>query len=392
MRVQELFLFVSIVSSPQQNTDKKTIICLMKTSLLDWLNNKHYLDLNVLQWALPLFLAVTAIVFELVEHISEGEYLDIGFISEVIIFGLMGPIIIAFVIVWMRQLFNAEKEAIAAVHILNRELEVKVAERTATLEQRNIELDKANHELQKLDEMKSEFVSLVSHELRAPLTALNGGLEVALQSADNLPPPARRTLEAMMEESARLTQFVQTILDISRLDAGRLTLNLGPVAVAPILHRAVEVILGKRREVKWNLPPEIPPVWVDEIHYEQIIRNLLRNADKYSPAEKPIEVKVQVSDGNISVEVADHGAGILPEVQEKIFERFQRGQRGDSAPPGWGLGLYFAKKLTEAQGGALILHSPHWAKPAAPGSSFSIVMPIASDEPNAGDHARNFND
>ncbi|MHB8777320.1 MAG: sensor histidine kinase [Anaerolineales bacterium] len=359
----------------------------MKFTLFDWLNKERLLNLGVLQWALPLFLSVTAILFELAEHLQEGAALNLAFEAEVIIFGFMGPIIIAVIIAWMREIMSAERKAAAQIHALNRELEAKVAERTAALEQRNTELDKANHELQKLDEMKSEFVSLVSHELRAPLTALNGGLEVALQSTDNLPPAARRTLEAMMDESARLTQFVQTILDVSRLEAGRLTLNLGPVAVAPILHRAAEVILGTRREVKWNLPSEIPPVWADEIHYEQIIRNLLRNADKYSPPEAPIEINVRFNASDISVEVADYGPGIPPEAQEKIFERFQRGHNVESAPPGWGLGLYFAKKLTEAQGGALTLHSPHWAKPDAPGSSFSIVMPIASDEPNASDHA-----
>jgi signal transduction histidine kinase len=345
-------------------------------------------DLNVLQWFVPLFLASTAFIFEIVEHSHEdGLRLDLAFTGETIIFGLMGPFIIGIIIAWMRQLFNAEKQAIAEVHVLNRELEVKVAERTATLEQRNIELDKANHELKKLDEMKSEFVSLVSHELRAPLTTLNGSLEIALQSADLLPPASRHTLEAMRDESARLTQFVQTILDISRIDAGRLTLNLGPVAVAPILYRAAEVVLGSRRKIKWELPTEIPPIWADEIYYEQILRNLLRNADKYSPAETPIEINVHVNTSDISVEVIDHGAGIAPEMQEKIFDRFQRGQSDESAPPGWGLGLYFAKKLTEAQNGSLILHSPHWPISDTPGSSFSIVMPIASDEPNESDNA-----
>ncbi|MDP2776620.1 MAG: ATP-binding protein [Anaerolineales bacterium] len=346
-----------------------------------------FLDLDVLEWALPIILAITAIGFELAGHWQKAELWDASHISEIIVFGTLGPIIIHRLLVWMHGLMNAQKQASAEIVALNRELEAKVVERTAALEQRNTELDKANHELQKLDEMKSEFVSLVSHELRAPLTALNGGLEVALQSTDNLPPAARRTLEAMMDESARLTQFVQTILDVSRLEAGRLTLNLGPVAVAPILHRAVEIILGTRREVKWNLPSEIPPVWADEVHYEQIIRNLLLNADKYSPPEAPIEINVHVNVSDISVDVADYGAGIAPEAQEKIFERFLRGQTGESAPPGWGLGLYFAKKLTEAQGGTLTLHSPHWPKPNAPGSSFSNVMPIASDEPNESDHA-----
>jgi signal transduction histidine kinase len=347
------------------------------------LSKGRFFDLNVLQWSVPLFLASTAFIFEFVEHSREdGLRLDLAFTGETIIFGLMGPIIVGFIIAWMRQLFIAEKQAIAEIHIFNRELEAKVVERTAALEQRNTELDKANHELQKLDEMKSEFVSLVSHELRAPLTALNGGLEIALQSADNLPPASRRTLEAMVDESARLTQFVQTILDVSRLEAGRLSLNLGPVAVTPILYRAVEVILGTRRSLKWNLPSEIPPIWADEIHYEQIIRNLLRNADKYSPADRYIEIKVQVSDGNVSVEVADHGAGILPEMQEIIFERFQRGQSDESAPSGWGLGLYFAKKLTEAQNGTLILRSPIWKEPNALGSAFTVTMPVAADAPD----------
>ena len=361
---------------------------MMKPSLFDQSNKGRFSSLNILQWVLPLALALTAFFFEFAEHHSEEElYLDLPFISEVIIFGLLGPLCISFIIIWMRHLVNAESQAITEVHVLNHALENKIAERTAALEQRNTELDKANHELQKLDEMKSEFVSLVSHELRAPLTAINGGLEVTLQSADSLPPESRRTLEAMMDESARLTHFVQTILDVSRLEAGRLTLNLGPVAVAPILHRSVEVILGMRRKVKWNLPAEIPPIWADEIHYEQIIRNLLLNADKYSPPKTPIEINVHVDIRSIRVEVADHGAGIPIDMQENIFERFQRGQSSESAPPGWGLGLYFAKKLTEAQDGVLTLRSPAWADLDAPGSSFSITMPIAAGAPDEGDHA-----
>lgn len=382
MRVQELSRFVSIVSSFESSLNKKAIICNMKPSLFSKLNKGCFLDLGLLQWAIPLFLMATAFVFELVEHEQEnGLRFDLAFISAIIIYGLMGPLIIGFIIAWMRQLFIAEKKAMTEVYILNRELESKVIERTAALEQRNAELDKANHELQTLDEMKSEFVSLVSHELRTPLTTLNGGLELALQSAETLPPASRRTLEAMMNESVRLTQLVQTILDVSRLEAGRLTLNRGPVAVAPILHRSVGVTIGTCREVKWNLPAGIPPVWADEVYYEQIIRNLLINADKYSPAGKPIEITVHVNDGSVTVEVADHGIGIPPETQEIIFERFQRGQNAESAPPGWGLGLYFAKKLTEAQQGNVTVRSPIWPDPAAPGSAFAITIAIAADVP-----------
>ena len=360
----------------------------MKQNLFDRSNENRFTSLNILQWLLPLVLGVTAIVFEIAEHGLEEELdYDLAFVSEIIIFGLLGPLCIGLIIAWMRHLMATEKQAIAEINILNQQLENKITERTAVLEQRNTELDKANHELHKLDEMKSEFISLVSHELRAPLTAINGGLEIALQSADSLSPASRRTLEAMMDESARLTKFVQTILDISRLEAGRLTLNMGPVAVIPILHRSVEVILGTRRMVKWNLPAETPPIWADETHYEQIFRNLLLNADKYSPPKVPIEINVSLDAYSIRVEVIDHGAGIPNDVQENIFERFQRGQSSESAPPGWGLGLYFAKKLTEAQNGTLTLHSPVWPEHDAPGSSFSITMPIAADAPDEGNHA-----
>lgn len=360
----------------------------MKSNLLGRLSKDRILDLNILQWIVPLFLAITALIFEFLEHSLENELrFDLAFISETIIFGLMGPIIVGFIIAWMRQLMEAERKVSAEVHTLNRDLESKVAERTALLAERNQQLDIANQQLKRVDEMKSEFVSLVSHELRTPLTALNGGLEIALHSPDALPPASRHILETMVNESNRLTQFVQTILDVSRLEAGRLTFNFGPVAVTPILYRAEEIVLGERRKVYWHIPAEIPPVWADEIHYEQIVRNLLRNADKYSPLQLPIEISVLVGEQELAIEVADHGIGIPPEAQGRIFEQFQRGQSGESAPPGWGLGLYFAKKLTEAQGGKLSLRSPIWLEPDAPGSAFTVSLPIAADAPEENDSA-----
>src|SRR5665648_59982 len=146
----------------------------MKKDLFGSLNKEPFLNLGTLLWALPTFLATIAIVFELIEHIREGDMDGAGFIGEMIIFGIVGPVIIAIVIAWMRRLMATEKQALLDLQTLNRELEQKVAMRTSSLEQHN-------DELRQLDEMKSDFVSLVSHELRAPLTALNGGLELALQ-------------------------------------------------------------------------------------------------------------------------------------------------------------------------------------------------------------------
>ncbi|MDP1546418.1 MAG: HAMP domain-containing sensor histidine kinase [Anaerolineales bacterium] len=352
----------------------------MKANLLSWLNKGRFLDLNVLQWAVPLFLSVTALLFEFVEHSLEGELrFDLAFMSETIIFGLMGPVIVGFIIAWMRELVNAERQAMAEVHVLNRELENKVAERTTALEERNAELAHANQELQHLDEMKSEFVSLVSHELRAPLTTLNGGLELALQHADTLPDSARRTLETMVGESNRLTQLVQRILDVSRLEAGKLEINPGPVAVRPLMEQAADVtLIPKGRHVEWEFTDNLPPVWADEVHLEEIIRNLMRNAEKYSPPETDIVLCACQQDGYVRISVKDHGLGILPEYQENIFERFGRAQRGESAPPGWGLGLYFARKLIEAQRGSIHVISPIWQDAQAPGAEFYLLVPVAT--------------
>ena len=353
----------------------------MKTNLIDWLNQEHTPDLAFLKWALPGFLASTAIVFELVEHGGEEDMLGAGFMGEMIIFGFMGPILIAIILNWMESLMNAEKRAAVDLQTLNLALGIKVDERTAALEQRNTELAHANQELQHLDEMKSEFVSLVSHELRAPLSTLNGGLELALQQSDSLSPSARRTIETMVVESARLTKMIQTILDVSRLEAGKLIINPGPVALRPLMEQAAEVVLiPNQRPLEWKFSPDLPPVWVDETHLEEIIRNLMRNADKYSPPHSPIHLQATLEEDQVRISIKDHGIGIPFNLQEYIFERFGRAQSTENAPPGWGLGLYFARKLTRAQNGSIGVISPIWDDPQAPGSEFFLLIPVAKDQ------------
>lgn len=354
----------------------------MFTNWLNWINKERNLDLNLLQWALPFFLSSTAIIFELVEHRTEESWVEAGFIGEMILFGFMGPIIIALILSWMKLLMKTEKQATNELQILNKALEDKVHERTSALETQNIALAKAYQELQQLDEMKSEFVSLVSHQLRAPLTTLNGGLELALNAEQNsatMNPLARRTLETMVNESARLTRYVQTILDISRMEAGKFEVNIGPVALRPLLIQAVDVIVNPSgRKIEWDIPTDIPPVMTDEIQLEEIIRNLLRNAVKYSPAEKPILIKVIVENDRIKISVIDHGPGVPEEQKQFIFERFTRVSSTYDSPPGWGLGLYFARKLVELQDGSIGLTTPAWPDPLAPGSDFHIILPISN--------------
>ncbi|MBW8011884.1 MAG: hypothetical protein FVQ83_11705 [Chloroflexi bacterium] len=340
---------------------------------------------NQIRLFLPFFLFLFVLFYETWEHILIlGELkFDIHWTSEILFFGILGPAAVFGVLTYIIRLLSGQMDVSTELEVLNRTLEQKVNERTETLAERNADLALANEELKALDRLKSDFVSLVSHELRGPLTTLNGGLELALQDSSQIPAKSRRILDVMAQESQRLTNFVQTILDVSRLDAGILELNPGPVAVEPMLQRAADLVFASvKREIKWELPKEIPPIWADEIYMEKVVCNLLSNADKYSPPEAPIEIKVKMEGENLSILVTDYGPGIPTQMQDKIFKRFLRLESGDRVETqGWGLGLYFAKALTEAQDGKLSLQSPLDSNGEVKGSMFTINVPIAKEVP-----------
>ena len=218
----------------------------------------------IIRFVLPLTLCLLALGFEFGEHggASEAQGEIWPGMSEMVIFGMIGPAAVfatmTYVVVLLREI-NAVHSRVTE---LNQGLERLVAERTVDLQTSNAELAQANCRLHELDQMKSDFVALVSHELRAPLATLNGGLEVALQHPEDLPVRARRVLDLVMGETLRLTQFVQTVLDVSQLEAGKLQLNYGPLAVRPMLQRAVEIVFGPDdQRVTWHIPASLPPAW-----------------------------------------------------------------------------------------------------------------------------------
>ncbi|MBK8986785.1 MAG: HAMP domain-containing histidine kinase [Chloroflexi bacterium] len=332
-----------------------------------------------LRFALPLGLFLLATLFEGWEHRIKHEPLlvDPMGLLEIFVFGVVGPTAVYLALTYVEHLLQILQQAHSDIAQLNRGLEQKVALRTAELEQ-------ANLRLQEMDQIKSDFVSLVSHELRAPLATLNGGLEVALQYKEQLPLKAQRVLHLLLTETARLTEFVRTILDLTQLEAGKLHVHCGPVALKPLLQQAVNVTLGADAgQVVWQLPADIPPLWVDETYTEEVVRNLLRNAHKYSPPQSPIELKVTVAPGQLCLCITDYGPGIPAERQAQVFERFVRMSPGNGhsdQPRGWGLGLYFARMLLQQQGGSLTLQSPAHEDSAAPGCRFMLTLPLAQEE------------
>lgn len=358
--------------------------------------NKHLRQVNALRFILPALLFFTANGFELYEHWGEIVLFNMQLLGEIVIFGMLGPVL---VFVWMSYISTLMKKLALAnqrMATLNQSLEQQVAERTAQLALRNQELAGANadlaaknQELQQLDQLKSDFVALVSHELRAPLTTLNGAVEMTLCPQYEVPGPARRLLEVIGAESKRLTHFVQTILDLSRLEAGKVKFNLGLVAVKPLLARSVTATLGHTgRPILWRMDGALAPVWADELYLEEVVRNILTNADKYTPPDTPVEIAVASSSahpGSLQIDITDFGPGIPAEAQLHLFDRFYRQTAVDGdVTPGWGLGLYFARVLTEAQGGRLLLTSPVRPDPDQLGTRFSIMLPLA-EETNTSD-------
>ena len=235
---------------------------------------------------------------------------------------------------------------------LNTALEQKVEARTQQLEATVADLARLNQELQELDRLKSEFVSLVSHELRAPLTNIRSGIEFILERQLTLGSSTETSLRLVQQESERLTALVEMILDLSALEAGRFPLEFRPISLAEVAQEVVAQFpnLGRLRA---EFPPDLPRIRADEGGLKSILYHLLDNAIKYAP-EGELQLKAAVANGSIQVSLSDSGPGIPPEERERIFDMFHRlDSRDEREVYGHGLGLPMARRLAEAMGGGI---------------------------------------
>jgi PAS domain S-box-containing protein len=242
---------------------------------------------------------------------------------------------------------------------LNEQLEHKVEQRTKTLEVAYRRLETQNKMLQELDQLKSDFVSMVSHELRTPLTSLNGGLELLLNRKGRSTTD-REPLALMKNEIQRLTRFVENILNLSAMEAGRLEVHPVPVSLPAIVEdvrRKFSTIPGAER-IQISLTGSIPQVLADPGFLESVFNHLVDNALKYAPlAEVKIEAVRQR--GRLRVQVTDSGPGIPKGKQPLLFKRFQRLDAKDSQSVyGYGLGLYLSQRMLRAMGSDLAFEEP----------------------------------
>lgn len=275
------------------------------------------------------------------------------------------------------EAYEAAAAARQALEELNAQLEVKVEAKTRDLQQAYTQLTRQNEELKTLDRLKSDFVSMVSHELRAPLTNIAGGMELVLALSTDLGPRTRERLVLVQSEIQRLSRFVETILDISALEAGRLPLTLAPLkletALEPLRVQWAASPAGHRLRV--DLPPTLPPVLADARALTSVLFHLVDNALKYAP-EGEVSVSAVATPFGVRVSVSDHGPGIPPELRELIFEKFQRLNAADAQTVyGHGLGLYMVRRLLTAMQTDIELDDTPGG-----GARFTFELPIVADE------------
>ena len=321
---------------------------------------------------LPLVLSFIVIGVEVSEHLIHEEnplYLD--FSMEVVMFGIVGPVIIAGVLNWIAKNLELLAQAYERIEAFNVELDKKIQLRTA-------ELEVANEELRQLDHLKSEFVSLVSHELRTPLTNIRGGLEVVNADQNAVcTPRTRDTLGIVQSEVNRLIRLVQRILDVSALESGQIRLNCGPVALAPLIRQIKRdsLLFDEKHPLVLELPSAPLMVIADEDRITDVMTNLLSNAIKYSPQGGMIVVRLTNCGDSVQVSVKDQGIGIKAAEQQHVMRQFYRGSV-ETNIPGYGLGLYFARKLIEAHGSNLEVES---SGISGEGTEFRFKLPIDED-------------
>ncbi|MDQ1744510.1 MAG: two-component system, OmpR family, phosphate regulon sensor histidine kinase PhoR, partial [Pseudonocardiales bacterium] len=234
--------------------------------------------------------------------------------------------------------------------------------------------------LRELDQAKADFIATVSHELRTPLTSISGYLEM-LQDGDagELPDTAVAMLSIIDRNATRLRNLIEDLLTQSRIDAGRLRLELSTVQLRPLLQSVITAMapLASASDVKLQLgAPEDPlSVQADPQQLEQVFTNLISNALKFTPAGGSVQVSLLPADDGVLIEVRDTGMGIPPDEYPNLFTRFFRASNAaEAALPGTGLGLAIVQEIVHRHGGAVDIESE-----LGVGTTLTVWLPAAQE-------------
>ncbi len=237
------------------------------------------------------------------------------------------------------------------------------------------ELQRRAGERDQLETMKDEFVLTASHELRSPLTSVQGFAELLMLERDGLSSKQAETVEIIVDNTRHLVRLLNDLLDLARSDAGRLTIKPVPTSVAPLVEDAVRTMTSQtvagRQSLTQEIEPGLPQISVDRDRIRQVLVNLLTNAHEYCPPGASIRVGATGRDDGVELAVSDDGPGMPADQLEHIFERFTRGDAGlTQHVGGTGLGLAISKSLVELHGGTIAAESA-----LGEGSTFRVWLP-----------------
>jgi signal transduction histidine kinase len=238
------------------------------------------------------------------------------------------------------------------------------------------ELQRRAGERDQLDRMKDEFVLTASHELRSPLTSVQGFAELLLLEREKLSPGQAETVEVILDNTRHLVRLLNDLLDLARSDAGRLTIRPEPTDATSLIEEAVRTMRAqldaRNQRLSEEIEPNLPRIEADRDRIRQVLVNLLTNANEYCPEGAGIWVKARQIDAEVEIDVIDDGPGIPEQQLEHIFERFTRGDAGETQRVGGtGLGLAISKSLIELHGGTIEAEST-----LGHGSTFRLRLPV----------------
>jgi signal transduction histidine kinase len=244
------------------------------------------------------------------------------------------------------------------------------------------DLRAAYNDLKELDRMKSEFVSNVSHELRAPLHTIGGFVQLLLAGKIEDKATQQESLETVYRQTKQLTSLIDDLLDVSRMEAGHLDLNKEPVqmhdVVRDVLRELQPLAVQKQITLTDQTTPDLPLVFADGERLGQVVRNLVHNAIKFTPENGHVAVAGITSPDQLVIAVQDDGTGIPAEAMSRLFERFyQVDSSSTRRVGGTGLGLYICKQIVAAHGGTIWVDS----EPGR-GSTFRFSVPRDAVHPN----------
>ena len=229
-------------------------------------------------------------------------------------------------------------------------------------------------ELARLSQLRADFVSLVSHELRSPMAAVIGAARTLQDRWRMLTAAQRESFLALIgDETARLAELVGDVLDTSRIEAGTFSYRFEEVELRRVVDEAVEVAVLAQQEVPVvaSVGGALPAIRGDRARLRQVLGNLIENAVKYSPEGGEVRVSAAAGNGAVRIAVRDAGPGIPRDQQARIFEKFGRADVEGGSKPGTGLGLFIARSIAEAHGGSLAVSSG-----AEPGAIFTLTLPV----------------